>query len=504
MLQYNRNMILRYQVTFCTIIPISTSFTPCLTLFCTLSPFVFSLPISPSLLLDYFTDEALDSDCLLTIAADAAINSMAGFLQRQPDPSEFTLVWPKDWAQTTTLDKPQEYRVHVRKRMTMTYMGGFPHHQPSPYPDEPSGDGPSDEHLGGHLSRRGWCFQEGYLPSRVLHFGINHVSWHCATDAFCECEYGPLDKNKKRSRSLAKDKLDRGRIIDRDNLMADWESVVTEYTRRQLSFSSDRLAALAGLAARAHTAKPEVKYLAGLWSDTLPHSLVWDASGSERIRPYVAPSWSWASVTCPVDWPFPERFDTKDRTWLEIIDSSCVPAAPSKYGTLKDARLIVKGVLWPIRLLVADGWGYERMQILGEDCTTSIYDMPDEPGLWDVYDEVSASGETASSCTSSDSTARFNDDEGDGTDQDCDDEADDSVQESHSVGSSSFDSDSLLQADGEFALLNVVGFVWFLVLRRCHDSKGDYTFQRVSRFVRYDGLDSKEQGMGSVRQITLV
>lgn len=428
------------------------------------------------------------------------MNSKTGFLQRPPDPSEFTVVWPKsNAAQTQTLDKPQEYRVHVRKRTSMTYMGGFPHHQAGVYDDEPD-----DEHLGGHLSRRGWCFQEGYLPSRVLHFAIDHVSWHCATDAFCECEWGPLDKDKKRSRSLA-DGLDPGCIIDRDSLMADWEAVIEEYTRRQLSFSSDRLAALAGLAARAHTEKPETKYLAGLWSDTLPQSLIWEARNrSERIRPYIAPSWSWASVTGPVYWPLQQYFDTRDRTRLEIIDYICSPAGPNKYGALKDARLIVKGVLWPIRLLVADGWGFERMNILGEDCTTIIYDMPGGTGAWDVYDEISASVETTSSCVSSDSAACHSDDEASDSDQGCDGEEDDSVQESHSVGSSSIDSDSLLEADGEFALLNVVGFVWFLVLRRCHDSDSDGTFQRVGQFVQHDGLDPKEKGMGSVRQITLV
>lgn len=428
------------------------------------------------------------------------MNSKTGFLQRPPDPSEFTVVWPKsNPAQTQALNKPQEYRVHVRKRTSMTYMGGFPHHQAGVCSDEPD-----DEYLGGHLSRRSWCFQEGYLPTRVLHFAIDHVSWHCATDAFCECQYGPLDKNKKRSRSLA-DGLDPGCIIDRDNLMADWEAVIKEYTRRQLSFSSDRLAAVAGLAARAHATKPEAKYLAGLWSDTLPQSLMWETRNrSERIRPCIAPSWSWASVTGPVYWPLQQYFDTADRTRLEIIDYICSPDGPNKYGALKDARLIVEGVLWPIRLLVTDGWGFERMQILGEDCTASIYDFPDASGYWDVCDEVSASGEATGSCASSDSAACLSDDEAGDSDQDCDGEEDDSVQESRSVGSSSFDSDSLLEADGEFALLNVVGFVWFLVLRRRHENEGDYTFQRVGQFVSHNGLDRKEQGMGSVRQITLV
>lgn len=471
------------------------------------SPFLPLVPFAPSPVLCIYchnsTNGELDSDCLLTIAADAAINSTAGFLHRVPDPSEFTVAWPK--SNRTEIAMPEnlrEYRVHVRKSVEMTYMGGFPHHQTGVYHDD---EGPDDEYLGGRLSRRGWCFQEGYLPSRVLHFAIDHVSWHCATDAFCECEYGALDKDKKRSRSLLADGLETGRIIDRDNLIGDWESVVTEYVRRQLTYSSDRLAALAGLAARAHIAQPEAKYLAGLWSDTLPLSLMWETEKrSERIRPYIAPSWSWASVTSPVFWPLQEFFDTQDRTGLEIIDARCVPSGPNKYGALQDARLIVKGFLWPIRLLVADGWGFERMQILGEDGTTSIYDMPDSGSYWDVYGEVSASGETTGLCASKDSTACFSDDEASISEPDCEDGEDDSIREHHSVGSSSFDSDSLVEAEGEFALLNVMGFVWFLILRRCHDSEDSHTFQRVCHFVRYDGLNQQEQGMGSVRQVALV
>ncbi|KAH8757702.1 heterokaryon incompatibility protein-domain-containing protein [Diaporthe sp. PMI_573] len=402
------------------------------------------------------------SACLLTIAADAAMNSTAGFLQRTPDPSESTVVWPKsNRAQAITPEDHQEYRVHVRKSRGITYMGGFPHHSAIAYGN--TSNDPDDEHLGGYLSRRGWCFQEGYLPSRVLHFAIDHVSWHCATDAFCECANGPIDKNKKRSRAFANGLGDRGRIIDRDNLKEDWKGVIEEYTRRRLTFSSDRLAAVAGLAARAHAAHPEIEYLAGLWSDTLPQSLLWEAdnwTASERIRPHIAPSWSWASVTGPVSWPLQDNFDTKDRTRLEIIAFNCLPAGPNKYGALKDARLVVKGFLWPVRLLVADGSGFERMQILGEDCTTSIYDMPDGGRTWDVYDEIRASGETTSSCESDDSAECFSNEEAGDSDEEFDDEEDESVQECHSDGSSSSDEDDLLEAEGEFALLNVVGDKW--------------------------------------------
>ncbi|KAJ0118494.1 hypothetical protein J7T55_009277 [Diaporthe amygdali] len=190
---------------------------------------------------------------------------------------------------------------------------------------------------------------------------------------------------------------------------------------------------------------------------------------------------------------------------VEMIDFECLPAGPNQYAALKDARLTLKGVLWCIRLLGVEAWGFKRMQILGEDCTTGIYDMPDGEVFWDVRGEVSASGGDTSSCESKNSAA-YGSGEGEVGDSDpeFDDEDDESDQCSRSDGSSSVDIDSLNRADGEFALLNVVGFVWFLVLRRCGEGEGDYTFRRLCPFIRYAGLNIQEQEMGDVRQITLV
>lgn len=402
------------------------------------------------------------------------------------------------------LGDPPEYHIHVRKHVELTYMGGFPHH----YSGQ-SCDGindPGDEELGGHLSKRGWCFQESLLPSRVLHFAIDHVSWSCATDAFCECRYGSIDNNQKRSRGLLADGFETGRIIDRAMMKEDWESVVTEYTRRQLTFSSDRLAALAGLAARVHTEHPEVEYLAGLWSDTLHKSLLWETvANSERIRPNIAPSWSWASVTGSVAWAHQDYFAI-DQDRLDIIDFNCSPAGPNRYGALKDARLTVKGFLWRVRLLVADDCGFEHIQILGDDCTTSTYDMPDSGCQWDAFGEVGALGEEISLGKTAGSAKSDCPDDGSDSDQEHD-SAEEVFSDDGSLfeaEESSSDSSSLLEAEGEFALLNVMGFVWFLVLRRCHEREGEDTFQRVGILHKSSVMSLQEQGLGGVRQITLL
>lgn len=80
--------------------------------------------------------------------------------------------------------------------------------------------------------------------------------------------------------------------------LSQWISVVEIFSRCSLSFSKDKLVAIAGLA---HSLSQTLKcdYLAGLWRRDLEHQLLW------KVRePFPAPkrdgtrgpSWSWASV----------------------------------------------------------------------------------------------------------------------------------------------------------------------------------------------------------------
>lgn len=440
------------------------------------------------------------SDCLVTIAADSAANSRVGFLQRVPDPVESSVICHRyDKRQAHSLGGPQEYEVHMRKNMDVSYLGSFPHHYAV------AADTSKNEELGSHLSKRGWCFQESLLPDRVLHFAIDHLSWSCTTDAFCECMYGTMETDTRRYRSLLSGGFEQGRIIDRATMKEDWQNIVEEYTRRRLTFTSDRLAALAGLAAHVHAANPNTEYLAGLWSDTLAQSLLWHPNEeAERVQPYIAPTWSWASVTRSVRWGISESFHVVEQTNLIFVDANCRPAGPNKYGALEGAELVVQGHLWRIRLLEADAFGYASARILGEDGTASPHVL--DGGTWDVTGEVRALSERSSSsgdCSSSEGSSS------------CDSEEYGSADETESsVDEHSSDSDGLLEADGEFALLNVLGFVWFLVLRRCDDSERPDTFQRVgyTSASKYRGLGQgyasalspQARALGVMSQVTLV
>lgn len=444
------------------------------------------------------------SDCLVTIAADAAADSKAGFLQRVPDSVESSVTCHKyDGAQGHSHEDSHQYEVHMRKNMDLSYLGSFAHH----YVAGPNTS--KSQELGSHLSKRGWCFQESLLPQRVLHFGIDHLSWSCASDSFCECMYGSMDPDMKRYRSLLSEGFEEGRIIDRGRMKEDWQNIVEEYTRRHLTFCSDRLAALAGLAAHVHAAYPNIDYLAGLWSDTLPQALLWHPQPrSERLQPYIAPSWSWASVNRSVQWGTSESFEVVDQTKLQLIAANCCPAGPNKYGALESAELLVEGQLWRVRLLGVDASGFASARILEEKNADASYVLPTE-GTWDVAGEVMAlhdQGDSTvdSSVSESISCPKHSDSKEDGRSKEKESANEDSLS----------DNDGLQKVNGEFALLNVLGFVRFLVLRRCKEDERPDTFQRVGLASAY-GCNSTEGGhtstltpearaLGVMSRITLI
>lgn len=79
-----------------------------------------------------------------------------------------------------------------------------------------------------------------------------------------------------------------------------WYRILNEYSLRQLSFESDRLNAISGLAERLSQILND-EYIGGIWKSNLLECLQWRPDdplrGGETIRQteYRAPTWSWAS-----------------------------------------------------------------------------------------------------------------------------------------------------------------------------------------------------------------
>ena len=313
------------------------------------------------------------ANCLLTLSADSAVNGEAGFLdtiQRQN-----LLKKTRKLAYRGPAGGKAE--LFVRSSRAFGSTGGFGRHYDS-------GDSKLPQNLveqGSYLMRRGWVLQETFLPGRIIHFLPDEVTWRCPSESRCECQlqphegvvHNPLD-------------LENPREISIKELKEFWKEIVEQYTRRILTFYTDRLSAVAGVASVAHSTKPNVDYHAGLWSDELPATLLWTVdrpvilSGqhpSNRVKPPIAPTWSWASVTGYVLFLFWKRnFDrgawartTPDLTNIRIESEL---QGRNKYGSVKNAKLTAEGFVCNVQMWLTGGsdWHFPfRMETTKNDGT---------------------------------------------------------------------------------------------------------------------------------------
>lgn len=138
---------------------------------------------------------------------------------------------------------------------------------------------------------------------------------------------------------------------------------LVEYTRRQLSHPTDKLPAIAGLAAAmAGQALPNdpISYLAGLWEYDMPCCLLWARKESTSDngpypRPeYRAPNWSWASIEGQITYPgltgtpqdiFCNRRTFRPESSLEILGSYIEPTSKTvPFGGVNSGVLFIQGL----------------------------------------------------------------------------------------------------------------------------------------------------------------
>ena len=93
-----------------------------------------------------------------------------------------------------------------------------------------------------------------------------------------------------------------------ESVLWKWNAILARYSECDMTFMSDRLIGIAGLAKETHKAltfcescsADDVTYLAGLWRVHIEIQLLWRVSPRDSPKPrpkeYRAPTWSWASV----------------------------------------------------------------------------------------------------------------------------------------------------------------------------------------------------------------
>lgn len=219
------------------------------------------------------------------------------------------------------------------------------------------------------LASRAWCLQERYLPRRMLSVGREQMYWECPEMVASEdgdCIRSLADR-------LALIKATTGNWSPLTNIGVggrspadinhadyyDWYEVVKQYCRRNMTQPSDRLPALAGLAAALETAHSG-QYLAGIWQESLIEGLLWCSAEKEHPLStppaYRAPSWSWASVDGFINFPVYNFYDRcKWKALLAnfeflatYVDSHLEFLGEDKFGGIKDGWIKLQGPLLPI------------------------------------------------------------------------------------------------------------------------------------------------------------
>lgn len=134
------------------------------------------------------------------------------------------------------------------------------------------------------LSRRAWAVQERFLAPRTVHFTANSVYFECHSGTFSDIDpFDDYQLNKVYPEVNNWD-ADANAVNSLDLCSIRWQKVVKVYTDAQLTYKSDKLIAIGGLAKFFQDLWPDptITYLAGLWSFNLGYWLLWRRTLSTR------------------------------------------------------------------------------------------------------------------------------------------------------------------------------------------------------------------------------
>ncbi|KAH6638800.1 heterokaryon incompatibility protein-domain-containing protein [Boeremia exigua] len=194
------------------------------------------------------------------------------------------------------------------------------------------------------LSTRGWALQERILAVRTVHILPNEILFECKSGLMCECGranittlYNPtwvwpprFDKPKSKP----------------DSDIVVWTRLVETFKKRHLTYVSDTLPALSGLAQRMLTLNPG-QYFAGIWGRRFEHQLSWRPQYSQDVATEMQeadlylrqkPTFSWATF------PGPIKFGVGNTQPIcTLLGGHVIPVAADLYGQVKEASLRICG-----------------------------------------------------------------------------------------------------------------------------------------------------------------
>jgi len=228
------------------------------------------------------------------------------------------------------------------------------------------------------LHRRAWVFQEIMLAPRVLYFCGAQMFWECHDLLAYETwpnglpKYMRMHSTQGKSRPAAMElfgskstrsigpsgaSTDENTDLNKTSIRALWIELVGEYSSCNLTFPSDKLIALSGVAKHMERVF-NIEYCAGLWGHDMVQGLTWYRDKVSSLNPvfppktdpisYRAPSWSWACCYGGISW-FKYPGDEGD-SWVDVMRWVVHPVTKDRTGAVTNAFVQLSGYLITIEL----------------------------------------------------------------------------------------------------------------------------------------------------------
>ncbi|KAI2471008.1 HET-domain-containing protein [Annulohypoxylon bovei var. microspora] len=203
------------------------------------------------------------------------------------------------------------------------------------------------------LNKRGWTFQEALLPTRLLVFGDLEPFIRCRTKNIMKKSWSVIDyrmstiQPRRLIDSLAsKQAIERGLFVDMKGTDLDniWREIVEQYTLRELSFAEDRPLAIGGVVDfLSERFRDECHF--GVWKSSPVMWLLWKSvAPEERMTIPGLPTWSWMSISGPVDLDSVVYFDKpegvvewdSDPSHTRLLVSCCILTGEEVYSAAEE------------------------------------------------------------------------------------------------------------------------------------------------------------------------
>ncbi|KAH7084023.1 heterokaryon incompatibility protein-domain-containing protein [Paraphoma chrysanthemicola] len=153
------------------------------------------------------------------------------------------------------------------------------------------------------LDTRAWTLQETWLSPRLLTYGTGPLKWRCLSrnythglkenksddfDFLAYVQNHPFCYSDRigffKEAELATRHIS-STASENDSWSSTWNSLVSNFQRRQLTVKTDKLPALSGIATEFQKLNKDM-YLAGLWKSSLPWSLLWYCQVAIKPEPF--------------------------------------------------------------------------------------------------------------------------------------------------------------------------------------------------------------------------